>query len=79
MKLKLIENWNKFYKMWSVWFFAILAISPEIYTQLIALDLLTGIPFGFSLIVKILAILGIISRVVKQNELYSNMDNNKEL
>lgn len=79
MKIKLINNWKKFYKLWSVWIFALIAVSPEIYNQLMAMGLLNDVHISISYLVKFLAIVGITSRLVKQNESKYNINGNKEL
>lgn len=69
MKLKLIEEWRKFYKMWSVRVLFIIGIMPDIYTALVAMGVFDGegIPPAFNVTIKVLATIGVFSRIIKQN------------
>ncbi len=80
MKLKLIENWQQFYKMWSIRFTAIgtslltfLLSSPDtiLYSwNMLPTDLKGVLPVNYTLYISMgLLVLGMISRIVKQPKL----------
>lgn len=69
LKLKLIDNWKKFYKMWSVWVFIIISIAPELHNGLASMGWLEQSNQTFLWVVRILAGVGIFSRLIKQKTL----------
>lgn len=76
--MRLIKEWKKCYKMWSIWIFILIAASPEIYQGFVTLGLLNNIPNFIDYSIRILAGIGIISRVIKQKGL-ENANFNKEI
>lgn len=68
MKLELVNGWKKAYAMWSVWFMVLMGAMPEIYNAAMASGLFEGegVPQQLGYIMKVLAFLGIASRLVKQ-------------
>ena len=75
MRVRLINEWKKCYKMWSVWFFILIATSPEIYQGFVFLGLLTDIPNFVDYSIRVLAGLGIASRVIQQKGLKDDVIN----
>lgn len=71
MQLQLIEGWQKFYKMWSVWAMILIAVLPELYNAALAAGILTDeqAPQTLSYLVKIVAFIGIATRIIKQAKL----------
>lgn len=71
MKLQLIDGWKKAYAMWSVWFMVLMGITPELYNTAESMGLFQGdgVSEQLSAIMKILAFLGIVSRLVKQQSI----------
>ncbi len=71
MKLEFVEGWQRFYKMYSIQFIALIALLPEIYDLAVAMDVLSGsvLPEQFSGIIKLVAFLAAVSRLVKQKSL----------
>ena len=65
---ELVEGWQKFYKMWSIWFFGFIAGAPELYNLLDSSGVLNSgaIPKEFVVVLQVLAFLGAMSRLVKQ-------------
>jgi len=63
-----ITEWNKFYKLYSVWFFAIIAILPEIHALALEYSIMNGdaIDGNLNNAIKTLAFLGAASRLIKQ-------------
>lgn len=76
--MRLIKEWKKCYKMWSVWVFILIAASPEIYQGFVSLGLLKDIPNFIDYSIRILAGIGIVTRVIKQKGL-ENVNINKEI
>lgn len=66
--MQLISNWQQFYKMWSIWAMAAIAVLPEIYNAAVELGLLddTIAPKSLSYTLKLLAFIGIVARLIKQ-------------
>lgn len=65
---ELVEGWQKFYKMWSIWFFGLIAAAPEFYNAMDAAGILNSglIPKEFVIVLQVFAFLGAVSRLVKQ-------------
>lgn len=70
LEMVLIEDWRKMYKMYSVWFFALLMAMPELYNAAITAGLITQdqVPGFFSKIVSLVSFLGLCSRIVAQKQ-----------
>lgn len=69
-ELVLIEDWRKCWKLYSVWFFAILMAAPELYNAAISAGLLSQeqVPGLFSKLMSLVSFLGLVSRVVAQKQ-----------
>jgi hypothetical protein len=71
MKFQLIEGYQKFYAMWSMWAFAIVGAAPDLYNLAVQYNLLEGdsAPAQLARIINTIAFLGAASRMIKQNKL----------
>ena len=75
-KIKLIENWNKWYKIWSVWFFILIGVAPDLYNAISSMGWLEEAPKAFVWTIRILASIGFASRLIKQQKLEENKHGN---
>jgi hypothetical protein len=68
MKVELVSGWQKAYQMWSVWAMVLMGAMPDIYSAAVASGLFEGegVPQQLGYIMKVLAFLGVVSRLVKQ-------------
>lgn len=64
----LIADWRQGYKFYSAWALALLAVMPDVYNALLAAGLLDAevMPEAASWAVRLVAILGIVSRFISQ-------------
>ena len=78
--LSLIDNWHNFYKMYSIWFYTILGLAPDIYNQAISSGLLTSdsAPPLLTRIINGIAFAGAVSRLIKQKKLETEVAENSE-
>lgn len=69
--MQLIDEAKQFYKLYSVWFFAFIAVIPDLFNLAIAHGILTGedAPAQLSYTIKLIAFLGAAARLVKQTAL----------
>lgn len=65
---RLISDWRQGWKFYSTWFFATLAVMPDVYNALLAAGLLSAdvMPETAAWIVRLVAIAGIVSRFISQ-------------
>lgn len=63
-----IDNWQKFYRMYSFWFFVFLGAAPDLYTLATSMGVLEGqdVPAFLTRIINTLAFLGAASRLIQQ-------------
>lgn len=68
MKFTLVDEWRKAYAMYSVWFFAILGMLPDLYNLAVDNHLLDGgnAPAFLARAINLVAFAGAASRLVKQ-------------
>lgn len=68
MKITFIDNAKLWYKMYSVWFMALLGMLPDIFNLAITSGLFSAenAPEKLSYLMKVVAFLGIVSRLIKQ-------------
>lgn len=76
IKIKLIENWKKAYKLWSVWFFILIGIAPDLYNSLSYMGWLEQAPQPFIWFIRVLATIGFISRLIKQQKIEEKQNGN---
>lgn len=64
--MKLIENWREAWKMASVWVYALFLAMPDLYNGLASLGVLDQLPAGAVWSIRVLALVGMAARLVKQ-------------
>lgn len=64
----LIDGWRAAWKMYSIWFFAIIALTPDLYNLAITMGVFTAdeAPKALARIINGIGFLGAVSRLVKQ-------------
>ncbi len=69
MKIELVDDWKQAYKYFSVWFFTILTALPQIYQILVSYGLISSEAAPTALVntISVIAALGALARVLKQN------------
>lgn len=67
----LVTGWHKFYKMYSIWFFALLGSAPDLYNLAISSGVIDAgsAPALLTRIINIIAFVGAASRLLKQKKL----------
>lgn len=70
MKFSLIDDWKKAYKLYSLWFFAIIGLVPDLFNLAVQYEIVssTSAPAILSHAIKLIAFFGAASRLVKQKE-----------
>ncbi|BAW19174.1 hypothetical protein [Ralstonia phage RP31] len=73
LELELIDGWKKFYAMYSIWFFAILGLLPDLFNLAIQNGVITSAsaPELLTRAINVIAFVGAASRLVKQKVLAS--------
>lgn len=68
MQVQLIAEWKHFYKLYSIWFFAIIFLMPDLYNLAIQNHLFEGdhAPALFSRLINLVAFAGAAMRLVQQ-------------
>lgn len=71
MKLQLVADAGKWWKMYSIWAFAFIAVLPDIWNLVVSSGLLEDTQVGQKLnaIIKIATIIGAAVRLIKQAKL----------
>lgn len=69
--MQLIDEWKKWYTMYSIWAFALVGIAPDIYNLAVQYNLVNSAeaPVELARIINIIAFLGALSRLLKQKKL----------
>lgn len=67
-KVRLIDDWKQCWKLYSVQVFIVLAFLPEIYTAFAAIGLLEALPVSLDWTFRVLAGVGVITRLIKQRD-----------
>lgn len=64
----LVTDWRQVWRYYSTWALALLALAPDIYSALLALNLLGGeaMPAAAAWLVRGLAVAGVVARFVNQ-------------
>lgn len=75
MNIQLVDNWKSAWKMFSMYFFLILGLLPELFNLAVSSGLLQTeqAPALLSKIVMIVAFLGAASRLIKQRAVESGI------
>lgn len=70
-KLELIAEWKQAWRMYSVWAMVIMGMLPDIYNELVASGIFEGteVDHLFGRIAKLVALIGVMTRVLKQAKL----------
>lgn len=80
MKFTFIDNIKHSWKLWSVWFFIIIGIAPDLYNGISAMGWLDEAPKAFVWTIRALSVMGLASRLIKKKRLEKDDDyNTKEL
>lgn len=66
MIIKLIDNVKDCWKLWSVRVYALIMVAPDVYNLIASYDLINGAPEPLIWTIRVLAIIGIVSRLIKQ-------------
>lgn len=71
MKLQLIDQAGKWYSMYSIWFFALLGVMPELYNLAVSYNMVSGeaAPAVLARAINTIAFVGAVSRLIKQKKL----------
>ncbi|KMM77069.1 hypothetical protein ACP93_02585 [Xanthomonas sp. NCPPB 1128] len=67
MKVELIEDWRRAWKLASVQVFAGIALLPDIYNGVAALGWMDELPGPAKWIIRSMGAAGVIARIVRQN------------
>lgn len=67
-KVELVAEWRHFYRMYSIWAMVIMGMLPDIYNELVASGIFEGteVDHIFARIAKLVALIGVLSRLIKQ-------------
>lgn len=65
--MDIIHDWRNAWRFGSVWLFAIIAAMPELYNTIAALGFMDEAPPAFVWTVRGLAVVGLVTRFVKQH------------
>lgn len=68
MKLQLIDDWKKAYKLYSIWFFVILGSLPQLWDTAVQSGLMETalIPPAFKALVGTISAIALVMRLIKQ-------------
>jgi len=69
----LIAQWRQAWKLTSVWVFLIIGVFPDVYNAVIAAGLHDELPDTAKVCLRVLAILGIALRLIKQQALSQHL------
>jgi hypothetical protein len=71
MKFQLIDEWRKFYTMYSIWAFVIIGLAPDIYNLAVQFHMVSGdnAPAALARVINMIAFTGAVLRLVKQKKL----------
>jgi hypothetical protein len=71
MKFELIDEWRRFYTMYSVWAFVIVGLAPDIYNLAVQFNMVSGdnAPAALARVINMIAFAGAVLRLVKQKKL----------
>lgn len=68
LEARLVADWRKVWRMWSVWVLTLIGAAPDIHAAIVAMGWLDdeGVPPSFVWTVRGLAVLGIVVRLTRQ-------------
>lgn len=67
IKMKLIDDWHKSWKLFSFWVFAAIGAFPDIYGAVVAMGWSEELPEAAKWTLRTMAVIGISARLIKQN------------
>jgi hypothetical protein len=75
MKFELIDEWKSFWRMYSVWAFVILGVTPDLYNLAVQYHMVDGgnAPAALAGMINTLAFAGAALRLVKQKKLEADV------
>ncbi|MGE6331813.1 hypothetical protein [Stenotrophomonas sp. NPDC077659] len=65
MKVELIDGWRRAWRLASVWVFSLVALFPDIYDAIAALNWMDELPDPAKWSIRALGAIGVIARVLK--------------
>lgn len=68
MKLQLIDNWRKAWKLASVWVFGLVTLFPDIYDAIAAMGWMDELPDQAKWSIRALGAMGVIARVLARRK-----------
>lgn len=68
MKLQLIDDWRKAWKLASVWVFGLVTLFPDIYDAIAAMGWMDELPELAKWSIRGLGVLGVIARVLSRRK-----------
>lgn len=68
MKLQLIDNWRRAWKLASVWVFGLITLFPDIYDAIAAMGWMDELPGPAKWSIRALGALGVIARVLSRRK-----------
>lgn len=68
MKLQLIDNWRRAWKLASVWVFGLITLFPDIYDAIAAMGWMDELPDPAKWSIRALGTLGVIARVLSRRK-----------
>ncbi len=68
MKLQLIDNWRKAWKLASVWVFGLVTMFPDIYDAIAAMGWMDELPGPAKWSIRALGVMGVIVRVLSRRK-----------
>lgn len=66
-KIEVIVHWRHAWKLTSVWVFVVIGAFPDIYNAVVAAGLHDELPDTAKICLRVLAVVGIALRLIKQN------------
>lgn len=68
MKLQLIDNWRKSWKLASVWMFGLVTLFPDVYDAIAAMGWMDELPSPARWSIRVLGAIGVIARVLARRK-----------
>lgn len=68
IKIELIGDWKQAWKFYSVWIYVLLGMLPDIFDLAVKMEVFSGegAPEALNYIIKLVAFIGVVVRLVKQ-------------
>lgn len=70
MKFEFIDDWKKAYTLYSMWFFVLLGMAPDIFNLAVSMNVIdsASAPAILSRLINLIAFLGAVTRLLKQKK-----------